>query len=106
MAQVATFAASVLDMSDFPTRHPYSLGIWQSKAELIMSAWLAELPARIYYEREVTSFHQDDTGVQIEMSDGESLQAQYLVGCDGGRSVIRKAAAAIEFPGWASGRST
>jgi flavin-dependent dehydrogenase len=64
-----------------------------------MAAWIAELPVRIYYGREVTGFAQDDTGVDVELSDGQSLRAQYLVGCDGGRSVIRKAAA-IEFTGW------
>ncbi len=53
----------------------------------------------IYRGREVTGFAQDDTGVDVEVSDGESLRAQYLVGCDGGRSLIRKAAG-IEFPGW------
>ena len=93
------FATTVLDMSDFPTRHPYSLGIWQNQIERIMAAWIAELPVRIYYGREVTGFTQDDTGVDVELADGESLRAQYLVGCDGGRSVIRKAAG-IEFPGW------
>ena len=47
----------------------------------------------------MTGFAQDDTGVDVEISDGESLRAQYLVGCDGGRSLVRKAAG-IEFPGW------
>ena len=91
-------------MSDFPTRHPYSLGIWQNQIERIMAAWIAELPVRIYYGCEVTGFAQDDTGVDVELSDGQSLRAQYLVGCDGGRSVIRKAAG-IEFPGWDPTRS-
>jgi 2-polyprenyl-6-methoxyphenol hydroxylase-like FAD-dependent oxidoreductase len=99
VAQVAMFATTVLDMSDFPTRHPYSLGIWQNQIERIMAAWIAELPVRIDHGREVTGFAQDNTGVDVELSDGQSLRAQYLVGCDGGRSVIRKAAA-IEFPGW------
>jgi len=99
VAQVATFATTVLDMSDFPTRHPYSLGIWQNQIEQIMAGWIAELPVRIYYGCEVTGFAQDDTGVDVELCDGQSLRAQYLVGCDGGRSVIRKAAG-IEFPGW------
>ena len=49
--------------------------------------------------REVTGFAQDDTGVDVALSDGQSLRAQYLVGCDGGRSLVRKAAG-IEFPGW------
>ena len=53
----------------------------------------------IYRGREVTGFAQDDTGVDVELSDGQSLRAEYLVGCDGGRSLIRKAAG-IEFPGW------
>ena len=53
----------------------------------------------IYREREVTGFAQDDTGVDVELSDGESLRAEYLIGCDGGRSRIRKAAG-IDFPGW------
>ena len=99
VAQAAMIGTTVLDMSDFPTRHPYSLGIWQNQIERIMAAWIAELPVRIYYGCEVTGFAQDDTGVDVELSDGESLRAQYLVGCDGGRSVIRKAAG-IEFPGW------
>jgi 3-(3-hydroxy-phenyl)propionate hydroxylase len=104
VVQAATFGTTVLDMSDFPTRHPYSLGIWQNKIERIMAEWLAELPARIYYGCEVTGFTQDDTGVDVRMSDGEPLRAQYLVGCDGGRSLIRKAAG-IEFPGWDPTRS-
>ena len=104
VAQAAMFATTVLDMSDFPTRHPYSLGIWQNQIERIMAAWIAELPARIYYGCEVTGFAQDDTGVDVELSEGQSLRTQYLVGCDGGRSVIRKAAG-IEFPGWDPTRS-
>ena len=104
-AQVATFGAAVLDMSDFPTRHPYSLGIWQNQIERIMAAWIAELPVRIYYGCEVTGFAQDDAGVDVRLSGGEQLRARYLVGCDGGRSVIRKAAG-IEFPGWDPTRSS
>src|SRR5438132_12440105 len=104
VAQVATFGTRALDMSDFPTRHPYSLGIWQNQIERIMAAWIAELPVRIYYGCEVTGFAQDDAGVDVELSDGRSLRAQYLVGCDGGRSVIRRAAG-IQFLGWDPTRS-
>jgi 2-polyprenyl-6-methoxyphenol hydroxylase-like FAD-dependent oxidoreductase len=104
VAQVATFATTVLDMSDFPARHPYSLGIWQNQIERIMAAWIAELPVRTYYGSEVAGFAQGDTGVDVELSDGELMRAQYLVGCDGGRSVIRKAAG-IEFPGWDATKS-
>ena len=87
-----------LDISDFPTRHNYVLGLWQNHIERILAGWIGELAVPIYREREVTGFAQDDTGVDVELSDGNSLRAEYLVGCDGGRSVIRKAAA-IEFPG-------
>jgi len=103
-AQAAMLAATVLDMSDFPTRHPYSLGIWQNQIERIMAAWVAELPVRIYYGCEVTGFAQDEAGVDVELADGGPLRARYLVGCDGGRSLIRKAAG-IEFPGWDPTRS-
>ncbi|HEX4114585.1 MAG TPA: FAD-dependent monooxygenase [Solirubrobacteraceae bacterium] len=105
VAQAASFATTVLDMSDFPTRHPYSLGIWQNQIERIMAAWIAELEVRIYYGFEVTGFAQDDTGVDVRLSDGEPLRTRYLVGCDGGRSLIRKAAG-IEFPGWDATRSS
>ena len=69
-----------------------------------MAAWIAELPVRIEYGSEVTGFAQDDTGVDVEFAGGQSLQARHLVGCDAGRSVIRKAAG-IEFPGWDPTRS-
>jgi 2-polyprenyl-6-methoxyphenol hydroxylase-like FAD-dependent oxidoreductase len=98
------FGTTMLDMSDFPTRHPYFVGIWQNQIERILAAWLAELAVKIYYGHEVTGLAQDDGGVDVELSDGESLRARYLVGCDGGRSVIRKAAG-IEFPGWDPTRS-
>ena len=104
VAQAAMIGSTVLDMSDFPTRHPYSLGIWQNQIERIMAAWIAELRVRIYYGREVTGFTPDDTGVEVDVSDGEPLRAQYLVGCDGGRSLVRKAAG-IEFPGWDPSKS-
>jgi 3-(3-hydroxy-phenyl)propionate hydroxylase len=102
--QAATFGTTVMDMSDFPTRHPYSLALFQNRIERIMAAWVAELPVRIYYGCEVTGFAQDDTGVEVRQSGGERLRARYLVGCDGGRSLIRKAAG-IEFPGWDATRS-
>ena len=98
-AQVAAFAGTALDISDFPTRHPYGLGLWQNHIERILAGWVDELEVPIYREREVTGFAQDDTGVDVGLSDGQPLRAEYLIGCDGGRSVVRKAAG-IEFPGW------
>jgi 2-polyprenyl-6-methoxyphenol hydroxylase-like FAD-dependent oxidoreductase len=87
-----------LDISDFPTRHNYGLGLWQNHIERILAGWVGELAVPIFYGIEVNGFAQDDTGVDVALSDGRSLRAQYLVGCDGGRSLIRKAAG-IAFPG-------
>jgi 2-polyprenyl-6-methoxyphenol hydroxylase-like FAD-dependent oxidoreductase len=97
-AQVAGFAGNRLDISDFPTRHPYGLGLRQTHIERILAGWVGELTVPIYRGIEVRGFAQDDSGVDIALSDGRSLRAQYLVGCDGGRSLIRKAAG-IAFPG-------
>jgi 3-(3-hydroxy-phenyl)propionate hydroxylase len=99
VAQVAGFAWIPLHISDFPTRHNYGLGLWQNHIERILAGWVGELAVSIYYGSEVTSIAQDDTSVDVEVSDGQSLRAEYLVGCDGGRSLIRKAVG-IEFPGW------
>lgn len=88
-----------LNMSDFPTRHNYVLGLRQNHIERILAGWIDELAVPIYREREVTDFAQDDSGVDVELSNEQTLRAQYLVGCDGGRSIVRKAAG-IEFPGW------
>ena len=88
-----------LDISDFPTRHNYVLGLRQNHIERILPEWVGELAVTIYRGREVTGFTQNDTDIDVALSDGESLRAEYLVGCDGGRSLIRKAAG-IEFAGW------
>ena len=97
----APFAGNTLDISDLPTRHNYFLALWQTRIERILADWVGELGVPIYRGCEVTGFAQDDTGVDVELSDGRSLRAKYLVGCDGGRSVIRKKAG-IDFPGWES----
>jgi 2-polyprenyl-6-methoxyphenol hydroxylase-like FAD-dependent oxidoreductase len=99
VAQVTGFALNPLDISDFPTRHNYGLALWQNRIELILAEWVAELAVPIHRGRTVTGFAQDASGVDVELSDGRSLRAKYLVGCDGGRSVIRKKAG-IDFPGW------
>ena len=99
VGQVAGFSFIPLDISDFPTRHNYGLGLWQSRIESIMADWVSGLPVKFYRGREVAGLAQDDTGVDVELSDGTSLRAKYLVGCDGGRSLIRKKAG-IDFPGW------
>ncbi len=98
--QVAGFAMVPLDISDFPTRHNYGLALWQEGIERTLATWVDELAVPIYRGVEVSGFTQDDTGVDVALSDGRSLRGRYLVGCDGGRSRIRKHAG-IEFPGWA-----
>src|SRR5467141_4552064 len=70
-AQVAGFASIRLDISDFPTRHNYGLGLWQNHIERIMAGWVGELAVPIYYGIEVTGFAQDDTGVDVHVSDGQ-----------------------------------
>lgn len=85
-------------MSDLPTRHNYVLALIQTHIERILAEWVIELKVPIQYGLDVIGFTQDDTGVDVALSDGKSWRAQYLVGCDGGRSLIRKIAG-IDFPG-------
>jgi len=98
--QVAGFAMIRLDISDFPTRHNYGLALTQNHIERLLAAWVDELAIPVYRGREVSGLAQDESGVDVALSDGTSVRAQYLVGCDGGRSVVRKTAG-IDFPGWA-----
>jgi 2-polyprenyl-6-methoxyphenol hydroxylase-like FAD-dependent oxidoreductase len=92
------YAGLFLDISDFPTRHNFVLALWQADFERIMAGWVDELGVRIRRRCEVVGFAQDGSGVDVELSDHTSLRALYLVGCDGGRSIVRKAAG-IDFPG-------
>jgi 3-(3-hydroxy-phenyl)propionate hydroxylase len=97
--RAAPFARTTLDISDLPTRHNYFLGLAQTHIERTLGDWVTELAVPIYRGREVSGFVQDATGVDVELTGGQSLRAVYLVGCDGGRSLIRKQAG-IDFPGW------
>jgi 2-polyprenyl-6-methoxyphenol hydroxylase-like FAD-dependent oxidoreductase len=92
VAQVNGFGGVTLDIGDFPTRHPYGLALPQIHVERILADWVAELGVPVNRGRDATGCTQDDTGVAVELSGGESVHAQYVVGCDGGRSAIRKAA--------------
>ncbi|HEY1882234.1 MAG TPA: FAD-dependent monooxygenase [Candidatus Cybelea sp.] len=97
-AQVARFADTTLNISDFPTRHNYGLALRQNHFERILAGWIEELAVRVYRACEITGLTQHDAGVKVELSDAAVARAEYLVGCDGGRSVVRKAAG-IDFPG-------
>ena len=69
------------------------------RIERLLADWTQELNVPVHRGCAVTDFRQDETGVTVGLSDGRSLRANYLVGCDGGRSLIRKHAG-IDFPGW------
>jgi 3-(3-hydroxy-phenyl)propionate hydroxylase len=96
--QVSMFAGTTF-IHDLPTRHNYVLGLWQNHIERILAEWVGELNVPVRRGREVTAIAQDDTGVDVMLSDSTSLRARYLIGCDGGRSLVRKSAG-IDFPGW------
>ncbi len=98
VGQTQGFAGIPLDISDFPTRHNYGLALWQRDFERILAGWVAELGVPILRGCEVAGFAQNDTSVDVELSGDTSLRAEYLVGCDGGRSVVRRAAG-IDFAG-------
>ncbi len=97
--QVHSYGNTVLDLEGFPTRHPYALALWQNRFEQLLEAWADELGVRIARGRAISGVAQDAEGVWIDLDDGSRLRAGYLVGCDGGRSLVRKAAG-IGFPGW------
>jgi 3-(3-hydroxy-phenyl)propionate hydroxylase len=103
--QAAFFGTTKLDMSDFPSRHPYTLGLWQNHIERILAGWIEELGVPVHRGLEVAGVAQDDTGVDVHLADGGLMRALYVVGADGGRSAVRKAAG-IGFPGWDATRSS
>ena len=99
VGQNGHYAGLFFDVSDLPTRHNYGLGLLQYRVETILADWINELGVTVRYGCELTGFTQQDGGVTATVSRGSTLHAEYLVGCDGGRSTIRKAAG-IAFPGW------
>jgi 3-(3-hydroxy-phenyl)propionate hydroxylase len=74
-AQVQGFAYIPLDISDFPTRYNHGLALWQKDFERILAGWIHELGIPIMREREVTGLSQDETGVDVDVSDGRTLRA-------------------------------
>jgi 2-polyprenyl-6-methoxyphenol hydroxylase-like FAD-dependent oxidoreductase len=97
--QVQGFGTIPLDISDVPTRRNHGLALWQRDIERILADWvLGDLGVPILRSCEVVGLTQDDAGVDLELAGGGSRRAAYVVGCDGGRSVVRKAAG-IAFTG-------
>jgi 3-(3-hydroxy-phenyl)propionate hydroxylase len=88
-----------LDIADFPTRHNYLLALPQERSERLLAAWAEALDVTMYRDRDVASVAGDAHGVDVVTAQGARMRAGWLVGCDGGRSTVRKLAG-IGFPGW------
>ncbi|SEL54993.1 rifampin monooxygenase [Rhodococcus maanshanensis] len=80
------------------TAHPYILGIPQNITERLLAEHAVELGAEIRRGTELVGLSQDGHGVTTELADGTQLRSRYLVGCDGGRSTVRKLLG-VGFPG-------
>lgn len=103
--QAAMFGGTRIDLSGLPTRHPYTLALFQNHIERLLLGWVEELGVPIRRVAEVVGVGQDEEGVDVQLASGGSVRARYLVGADGGRSVVRRAAG-IEFLGADATRST
>ncbi|MEV8310835.1 rifampin monooxygenase [Streptomyces flavidovirens] len=82
----------------FDTAHPYGLATPQPVTERLLNERALELGAEIRRGCEVVGLSQETEGVTVELADGTHLRSRYLVGCDGGRSVVRKRLG-VGFPG-------
>jgi 2-polyprenyl-6-methoxyphenol hydroxylase-like FAD-dependent oxidoreductase len=80
------------------TAHPYTLGIPQTATDRLLAEHAAALGAEIRRGRELVGLSQDEQGVSAELADGTRLRSRYLVGCDGGRSTVRRLLG-VGFPG-------
>jgi 3-(3-hydroxy-phenyl)propionate hydroxylase len=92
------FAGVPLDMTVMPTRYNYILSLRQIHIEKILNERLAEQRVPVMWGCEVTGLTQTGDAVHLRLANGAELRAAYVVGCDGGRSTVRKLAG-IEFPG-------
>ncbi|PWI09315.1 hypothetical protein DIZ27_18590 [Streptomyces sp. NWU339] len=100
---VGHFSGLYVDFDESESRHPYPLMILQSAIERLLEEWATELGVRVRWSSEVSGIRQDESGVTVELGTAETttpatLRARYLVGCDGGRSTVRKLSG-IDFPG-------
>ncbi|MET7297336.1 FAD-dependent monooxygenase [Embleya sp. NPDC005575] len=102
LQSVGHFSGLWLDFDEFESRHSRPLMILQSAIERLLEEWAAELGVRVRWSSEVNGIHQDEAGVTVELRTAEAasatVRARYLVGCDGGRSSVRKLSG-IDFPG-------
>ncbi|MFI0983379.1 rifampin monooxygenase [Streptomyces sp. NPDC021093] len=80
------------------TAHPFGVAAPQPVSERILGERAVELGAELRRGCEVAGLSQDDEGVTVDLTDGTQLRARYLVGCDGGRSLVRKQIG-VDFPG-------
>jgi 3-(3-hydroxy-phenyl)propionate hydroxylase len=103
--QTATFGGTRLDLSDLPTRHPYTLVLFQNHIERLLLEWVEELGVSIRRGVEVTGVASGEEGVDVRLASSGPLRCRYLVGADGGRSVVRREAG-IEFVGPDATRSS
>lgn len=85
------------------TTHPYVLAIPQPVVERLLTDHALELGVEMWRGRGLAEFHRDDEGVSVKLADGTALRARYLVGCDGGRSTVRRQLG-VGFPGEPSRR--
>jgi 2-polyprenyl-6-methoxyphenol hydroxylase-like FAD-dependent oxidoreductase len=72
------------------TTCPFVLGIPQPSTERLLTEHAVGLGAEIRRGCDLVGLRQDDDGVTVELADGTELRSRYLVGCDGGRSTVRK----------------
>ena len=98
--QTATFGGTQLDLAGLPTRHPYTLALFQNHIERLLLEWVQELGVEIRRGVEVAGISVDDAGVEVRLAGGGAVRARYVVGADGGRSVVRRSAGiAMAGPG-------
>ncbi|WP_030722417.1 FAD-dependent monooxygenase [Streptomyces griseus] len=105
LTPVGHFSGLMLDFDGLESRHPLPLMILQSDVERLLEEWAADLGVQVHWSSGVTGIRQNEAGVEVELrGDDEApvtLRARYLVGCDGGRSTVRKLSG-IDFPGTAA----
>ena len=90
--QTASFGGTQLDLGSLPTRHPYTLALFQNHIERLLLEWVEELGVQIRRGVEVTGVSADDDGVDVELAGAGPVRAGYVVGADGGRSMVRRSA--------------